>query len=336
MIQILKNPRAIGYILGVIFLALLPQFISSYHVMLFLSGLSFAVMALGHNLLLRYGGLLSFGHGAYFATGAYGVGLLSMYFPEHFSFELAMLACLGASFLVSALFGFVCVRHTRIFFSILTLALSMLLFAILEKAYEYTGGSDGIRIPIPTVLGHEFSGMRRVEFLCSHYYYILCGVAAAATVVLLAIVNSPFGKALQATRDNEVRAAMIGIRVKRTRWWAFVISGMFTGLSGGLWSFTAGHITPEVAHWGFSGEVVYMVLLGGFMIFEGPIVGAILFTYLKLYAIAETEYWMLIIGATLVLLVLLLPGGVTGGIAKLVNYLRGGNGKKAPAPAAGS
>jgi branched-chain amino acid transport system permease protein len=136
------------------------------------------------------------------------------------------------------------------------------------------------------------------------------------------IVHSPFGKALQSIRDNEVRAEMIGIRVKRYRWYAFILSGVFTGLGGALWSFVNGHVTPEVSEWVFSGEIVYMTLLGGFVVLEGPIVGAILFTYLRLYAQSMTQYWMLIIGVTLVVLVLLLPEGISGGIAKLMKRLK--------------
>ncbi len=322
MMKYLFSPRTAAYVAALVLLLFLPQFLSPYHLMLMESGLSLAIMALGLNLLLRYTGVLSFGHGAYFAAGAYAVGLLYMYLPDKFTFENAILAAVLASAAVSALFGFVCVRHTRIFFAILTLALSMLLFAVLEKAYHYTGGSDGIRIPIPTFFGYEFEGMRRFQFLCGPYYYIVVGIFSAATLMMLAIVNSPFGKALQGTRDNELRAEMIGIRVKRYRWYAFVISGTFSGLSGGVWSFVNGHITPEISNWVFSGEIVYMVLLGGFTIFEGPIIGALLFTYLRLYAVAMTEYWMLIIGATLIFLVLVLPSGVTGGLYSLFSRLK--------------
>jgi branched-chain amino acid transport system permease protein len=138
----------------------------------------------------------------------------------------------------------------------------------------------------------------------------------------MCIVNSPFGKALQSIRDNEVRAEMIGIRVRRYRWYAFVISGLFTGLGGALWSFVDGHVTPEIAEWIFSGEIVYMTLLGGFMVLEGPIIGAILFTYLRLYAVTFTQYWMFLIGATLIILVLLLPEGITGGFVKLFARMR--------------
>ncbi|MBT3259829.1 MAG: branched-chain amino acid ABC transporter permease, partial [Deltaproteobacteria bacterium] len=232
MKKYILNPRAACYAVALIVLLALPQFITPYHLTLMETGLSLAIMGLGVNLLLRYTGLLSFGHGAYFAAGAYAVGLLYMYLPDHFSFENAILAALLVSAAISALFGLVCVRHTRVFFSILTLALCMLLFAVLEKAYHYTGGSDGIRVPIPLFFGYEFEGMRRFQFLCGPYYYIVVGIFAAASLTMLAIVNSPFGKILQATRDNELRAEMIGIRVKRYRLYAFIISGTFSGLSG--------------------------------------------------------------------------------------------------------
>jgi branched-chain amino acid transport system permease protein len=136
------------------------------------------------------------------------------------------------------------------------------------------------------------------------------------------IVNSPFGKALQALRDNELRAELIGIRVRRYRLYVFIISGMFTGLGGALWSFINGHVTPDVSHWVFSGEIVYMTLLGGFAIFEGPIIGAMIFTFLKLYAMGSTQYWMFIIGITIIILVLLLPTGIAGGFKKLADRIR--------------
>lgn len=331
------NPRSVAYLGCFVLLLLLPRLLSliapqriaDYHLMQIEAGLIMAIMALGLNLLLRYTGVLSFGHGAYFAAGAYGVGLLQRwFFPETaVSLELAIVASVGVSFVISAIFGYICVRHTRIFFSILTLALAMLLFAVLEKAYNYTGGSDGIRVLVPTIFGQELD-MRRPEFLTGIYYYIVLGIFGTATLVMLAIVNSPFGKALQATRDNELRAEMVGIRVKLFRWYAFVISGTYAGLAGGLSSFATGHITPELSYWVFSGEAVYMVLLGGFTIFEGPIVGAVLFHYLLLYTSAWTEYWMLYLGAVLIVLVLFLPRGITGGVADLVGLF-----KRKPAPA---
>ncbi len=300
-----------------ILLLFMPKLLPVYHLMLLESGITFAIMCLGFNLLLRYTGLLSFGHGALFATGAYAVGMMGKYFPDLYRIEILIPVALLASLVVSAIFGFICVRHTRIFFSILALALSMVLYALLVKFYDITGGSDGIHIDLPIMFGKSYEGMKRFEFLSGAYYYFLICMFAVCTIFMLAIVNSPFGKALQSIRDNEIRAEMIGIRVRRYRLYSFILSGLFTGMGGALWSFVNGHVTPELAEWIFSGEIVYMTLLGGFMVLEGPIVGAILFTYLKLYAVSFTQYWMLIIGATLIVLVLLLPEGITGGFVKL-------------------
>jgi len=161
-----------------------------------------------------------------------------------------------------------------------------------------------------------------ISFLTGPYYYYSMALLLGLAFLMWRIVNSPFGKALQAIRDNEVRAQMIGIRVKRYRWYAFVVSGLFAGEAGSLWSFVNGHVTPEVSDWVFSGEIVYMTLLGGFTTFVGPILGAILFTFMKLYAMSLTQYWMLIIGATLIVIVLLLPGGLTGGMVSLYHRIR--------------
>ena len=313
----LGNPRWVTY--GIILLVLLfiPYLLPTHDLLLFEYGLTFAIVGLGFNLLLGYTGLLSFGHGAYFAAGAYTVAMMGKYLPQAYAMEILIPAALLFSLLVSIIFGFLCVRHTKIFFSILALSLSMLLFALLFKLYHLTGGSDGLRVPIPTMFGMAFKGIRRPLFLAGTYYYFLLAMFTLSFLIMRGIVSSPFGKALQAVRDNEIRAELIGIRVRRYRLYAFCISGMYAGLGGALWSFVNGHVTADLSHWVFSGEIVYMTLLGGFGIVEGPIVGAMIFTYLKLYAMGNTEYWMFVIGATLIILVLLLPNGVAGAAAAL-------------------
>lgn len=321
----MSKQKLITYAIILVILLFLPRFIPVYQLMLIESGITFAIMGLGFNLLLRYTGLLSFGHGALFATGAYTVGMMGMYFPDLYRIEILIPVSILVSLIVSAIFGFICVRHTKIFFSILALALSMVLFALLVKFYDITGGSDGIHIDLPIMFGKSYEGVRRFKFLSGGYYYFLIFFFLLCTLTMLAIVNSPFGKALQSIRDNEVRAEMIGIRVRRYRWYAFIISGVFSGIGGALWSFVNGHVTPEIAEWVFSGEIVYMTLLGGFMVFEGPIIGSILYTYLKLYAVSITQYWMFIIGATLIFLVLVLPEGITGGMVKIAKKIRFGN-----------
>jgi branched-chain amino acid transport system permease protein len=136
-------------------------------------------------------------------------------------------------------------------------------------------------------------------------------------------VNSPFGRALQAIRDNEVRAGFVGIRVRRYRWIAFVISGLFAGLAGALWVPLNGLTTPDILYWPFSGEIVFMTVLGGFRSFAGPIIGAVVFNYLRTYAVASTEYWQFLLGAVLVILVIALPTGIVGTINRVYGKLTG-------------
>ena len=320
--QVFKNPKRIAYVLIFVILLFVPRLLSIHDLMLFEYGLTFAIVGLGFNLLLGYTGLLSFGHGAYFAAGAYTVGMVAKYLPEAYRLEILIPAALLFSLILSIIFGFLCVRLTKIFFSILALSLSMLLYALLFKLYHITGGSDGLRIPLPAAFGFSFKGIRWPEFLSGTYYYFLLIMFAVSFVVMKGIVSSPFGKALQAIRDNEVRAELIGIRVRRYRLYAFCLSGLFVGLGGALWTFVNGHVTADLSHWVFSGEIVYMTLLGGFGIFEGPVVGAMLFTYLKLYAMGNTQYWMFVIGATLIVLVMLLPNGVAGAFVSLFAKLK--------------
>jgi len=320
--KVITRPKFIIYLFVILALLFLPRILSTFNLILFEYGLTFAIAVLGFNLLLGYTGLLSFGHGAFFAAGAYGVAMIAKYFPGLYSMEILIPSALLVSFIISAIFGFLCVRHTRIFFAILALALSMLVYALVFKFYYITGGSDGLSVKIPSMFGMTFEGIRRPQFLSGIYYYFLLGVFVFSFIIMKGIVNSPFGKALQALRDNELRAELIGIRVRRYRLYVFIISGMFTGLGGALWSFINGHVTPDVSHWVFSGEIVYMTLLGGFAIFEGPIIGAMIFTFLKLYAMGSTEYWMFIIGITIIILVLLLPTGIAGGFKKLADRIR--------------
>jgi branched-chain amino acid transport system permease protein len=309
----------------VIALALLPSLIDLYQTELLIYGLTFAIAALGFNLLLGYTGLLSFGHSAYFGTGAYAVAFVVRDLSVH-SMELCILAGVLSTLVISALFGYVCVRHTRVFFSILALALSQVLWSLAFKFFWVTGGTDGIRVPrnqIALLAGLvDFTGPGAYQkFVYSYYYYVLV-LFVVAVAVMWVIVHSPFGKALQAIRDNETRASFVGVPVRRYRWIAFVISGCFTGLAGALWVPLNGLTTPDILYWPFSGEIVFMTVLGGFRTFSGPIIGAIAFNYLKVYAVAGSQYWQLVLGGVLVVLVMVLPTGIVGTIGRLAARLR--------------
>jgi len=304
-------------------LALLPFFIGLYQIQLMTYALIAAIAALGFNLLLGYTGLLSFGHSAFFGIGAYSVAFLLRDAGIH-SMELYIAIGLPIAAVTSALLGYICVRHTRIFFGILTLALSQVVYSLALKFFWITGGTDGLRVARPTLLAGTltFTGAGAFQRFISAYYYYVLAVFAICVLIMWVIVHSPFGKALQAIRDNETRAAFLGLRIRRFRWVAFLISGTFTGLAGILWVPLNGLTTPEVLSWPFSGEIVFMTLLGGFRNFTGPIVGGLLFTYLKTYAVATTEYWQLLLGVVLVLLVMLLPTGIVGAISAAAAKLR--------------
>jgi branched-chain amino acid transport system permease protein len=229
---------------------------------------------------------------------------------------------------VAALFGVVCVRYTRIYFSILTLALSQVLWSLAFKFFWVTGGTDGLRVPTPALLGVSIAaGQDKMDYLAHRYYYYVLVIFLAAVGVMWVIVNSPFGKALQAIRDNETRAEFVGVQVWRYRWVAFLISGVFTGLAGALWVPLNGLTTPDILVWNFSGEIVFFTVLGGFKTFAGPIVGAVVFNYLKTFAVGYTVYWQMFLGIVLVTLVLVLPTGIMGMVARLAQKWR-----RAPEP----
>jgi branched-chain amino acid transport system permease protein len=287
-----------------------PHVVGPFHTLTLMYGLVFGIAALGFNLLLGYTGLLSFGHSAYFGAGAYTVALMVKYLKIG-SMELFLAASVLSCAAVAIVFGFVCVRYTRIFFGILTLALSQVLWSLAFKFFWVTGGTDGLRIPTPSLLGMD-PGTDKMEFLAFRYYYYVLAIFVLCALVMWVIVHSPFGKALQAIRDNETRAEFVGIRIRRYRLIAFVISGAFAGLAGALWAPLNGLATPDVLVWTFSGEIVFMAVLGGFHNFVGPIVGAVAFTYLKTYAVGLTVYWQLALGTVLVVLVLALPKGIMG------------------------
>jgi branched-chain amino acid transport system permease protein len=293
-------------------LGVLPWVIDPYQTILLAYGLVMAIAVLGFNLLLGYTGLLSFGHSAYFGVGAYAVAFMVKYLHVQ-SMELFLLGAVVASSLVTVVFGYVCVRYTRIFFSILTLALSQVLWSLAFKFFWVTGGTDGLRVPTPKLLGVVHAeGEDKIRFLTHGYYYYVLVVFALCVAVMWLVVHSPFGKALQAIRDNETRAQFVGIRIRAYRLVAFLLSGVFTGIAGALWVPLNGLTTPDILYWPFSGEIVFMAVLGGFRNFTGPIVGAVVFNYLKTSAVGFTVYWQALLGVVLVVLVMVLPTGIVG------------------------
>jgi branched-chain amino acid transport system permease protein len=320
--------RSLAYAVPVvIILLMLPYVVTPYQRILMSYGLIMAIAALGFNLLLGYTGLLSFGHSAYFGLGAYAVAFMVKYLHIT-SMELFLIGGLIATLLVTAVFGVICVRYTRIFFAILTMALSQVVWSLAFKFFWVTGGTDGLRIPTPMILNGLLTVPKnKIAFLSNTYYYYVLIVFIIFVALMWVIVHSPFGQALQAIRDNETRAAFLGVRVRRARWIAFMISGGFTGVAGILWAPLNGLTTPDILYWPFSGEIVFLTVLGGFGTFVGPIVGAVAFNYLKTYAVGLTVYWQLLLGSVLIVLVLALPTGIMGTLGRLRMRIKREEGK---------
>jgi branched-chain amino acid transport system permease protein len=316
--------RSLAYALPVaLVLLVLPRIVTPYQTILMSYGLIMAIAALGFNLLLGYTGLLSFGHSAYFGLGAYAVAFMVKYLHVA-SMELFVVGGVIATLVVTAVFGYICVRHTRIFFAILTMALSQVVWSLAFKFFWVTGGTDGLRVPTPILLnGLIQTPKNKIMFLSYTYYYYVLALFFICVVLMWVIVHSPFGQALQAIRDNELRATFLGVGVRRARWIAFMISGGFTGVAGILWAPLNGLTTPDILYWPFSGEIAFLTVLGGFGTFSGPIVGAVVFNYLKTYAVGLTVYWQLLLGTVLIVLVLALPTGIMGTLTRLAWTIRG-------------
>jgi branched-chain amino acid transport system permease protein len=272
-----------------------------------------ALFATSLNLLVGVTGLVSFGHAAYFGIGAYTTGLLMKKLGVPF-----LLAFPAAGVLAGALalvFGFFCVRLTRIYFAMLTLAFAQIVWAICFKWNEVTGGEQGMpEIPYPSfdwiaelpLVG----GWRTAEY----FYFLTLVLVALCLWVLRRIVGSPFGRMLTTIRENAERAEFIGVNVRRYELAAFVLAGVFAGLAGGLFGIFNRGVFPDFAYWTKSSEVLIMTLLGGMGTFYGPAIGALVLILLNQQIVAYTEYWPFVLGTILVVLLFVFPGGLAGAV----------------------
>lgn len=294
----------------VVLLAGLPWVAGRYTVYLTIQILILAVFALGFNLLFGYTGLLSFGQAGFFAVGAYACAKILLAVPN---LALGLLGGVAAAGVAALVLGVLSVRHTRIYFSMLTLAFGMMIYSIAWKWRDFTGGDDGLvgipRAPL-VIPGVGSLGFATVE----RYYYVVAVAALVAMWAAWRIVHSPLGLTLQGIRDSESRVEFAGIPVRRYRLAAFVIAGLYAGLAGALLPPLENTVTPPIAHWSTSAEPVLATLLGGMASFTGPIVGAALFFIIKDVIVRFTEHWLIWYGAIVVALVM----GFRGGVVRMV------------------
>jgi branched-chain amino acid transport system permease protein len=248
--------------------------------------------------------MVSFGQAAYLGIGGYTAGLLLKNIPG-LSFYLGLVAAPVGGALAALIIGYFCVRRTHIYFAILTLAFGHIVYLIAFKWYSFTGGDNGlIGIPVPAWIS---------EPSFANYYKFALVICVVAVYLLWRIVNSPFGKALTAIRENPERADFVGIPVDRYRLYAFVLVGAFSGLAGALIMINDRSVYPDLAHWTQSTQVLLMSLLGGVYTFFGPIVGALLLRTMDADITQNyPEIWQLFLGGVLVLILFGLPGGIVG------------------------
>jgi branched-chain amino acid transport system permease protein len=265
--------------------------------------IAYGLLAMSLNLLVGLTGLVSFGHAAYFASGAYTFGLLMQ--SERVSIPLAMLLAVGGTALIALLIGSICVRLKEIYFSFITLAFQMFIHSIILTWVDLTGGDQGLRggIPRPVFFGIDLNE--------AHTLYGFCVVVFVACLLAMRqIWQSPFGYTLRMIRDNPARANFLGVDVVRMKLGIFVLAATMASVAGVLLALFVSGAYPEFAFWTTSGEAIFMIMLGGTQVFLGPVIGAFLLQTLNHYVTIYTEHHGLVLGTVILVIVLGLRRGV--------------------------
>jgi branched-chain amino acid transport system permease protein len=262
-----------------------------------------ALFATSLNLILGFGGMVSFGHAAFFGVGAYTVALLMKKAGAPLGLALAAAPCVAA--VAAAIIGWFCVRLIGLYFAILTLTFGQLLYMLAFQWYTFTGGDDGIH------------GIPKPAFLGPINYYLLCLIIfLVCLLVMRMIVESSFGLSIKITRENPERAKFIGISVRRYQLINFVIAGFFAGLAGGLFTELNRFAQTEFLHWSKSGDAIFACLVGGMYSFIGPAIGSsvLIFLHIFIQQIHQSlvEIWAIFLGLILLGVVLFAPEGLVG------------------------
>ena len=300
-------------IIVVLLLICVPFTESRYLIDLSTEILVYALFALSLNVIIGFSGNVSFGHAAYFAIGGYANAiLLTTYgWPLIFAFPAAVIL----SGVAAAFVAYFCTRLTDIYFAMLTLAFSMLVWAIAFKWRSVTGGDDGfVGVTVPAFID------TRIPF-----FYFTLTIVTISCITLWLICHSAFGQSLIAVRENLTRAGFIGVNTRMMRGIAFVIAGTFAGVAGAIFAMYNRGVYTESAFWAESAQVLIMTLLGGMYSFFGPAIGAAALYLLERFSNEYTEYWPTVLGVILLIIVLVLPEGLVGLAKRLKSRFMGGN-----------
>lgn len=292
-----------GIIAAFILLVILPPILPSYWLTILTQMLIFGIMAMSLDVLMGYMGRPSFGHAAFFGVSAYAIAILST------RYQVGFLGCVATGFLlataIAALYGLLVAHAAGVYFLMITLALGMVIWGLAFRWVTMTGGDNGIAgIPRPD-LGIPISLEDPIFF----YYFVLF-VFVIVLFLLYIFIHSPFGQSLIGIRESESRMRILGYNTWLHKYLGYVVAGAFSGISGILWAYYNGFVSPMDAELTASFEVFLMVILGGPGTLIGPALGAGIIVFLKNFISAYTHRWLLIIGAIYILTILYAPGGV--------------------------
>ena len=307
--KILKDP----YLYMLIFFLLCPffPFLGKY-ITIITELLIWSLFALSFNLVLGYTGLPSFGQGAFYGAGTYAAALTYVHWSANSGnmfLPLLMASLVGGIF--TYLFGFLIKGKRGIYFALLTVAFTQILYVIAFRWNEVTGGETGIT----GLIRGQFFGINLSD--SKRYYFFVLLIVFVSYVVIRKITESPAGKTLMALKQNETRAQYLGYNTEKYCWYIFTISGVFAGLCGGLYCFLYNAAFADSLHWTKSGDVVMATLLGGGMVnFYGPLVGSTIFIIAREILSSIWDNWMLLYGASFVVVILFIPTGLLGLVEK--------------------
>ena len=292
--------RSLWVIATLVVLFLFPVFLDRFYVYLAAIILLTGLCATSLNFVRGYGGVYQFHHAVFYGAGAYGTALMIL--KTGLSPWLGFIVGPVVAAMLGFIIGLICVRLSKLYFGMLQISLGSLVWAIIYRWYSFTGGDDGIHgVPLPDIISSPNGG----------YYFTLI-VTSISMFVLYRMIKSPFGSALQGIRDNPVRSEMIGVNVRLQQLLALTIAGFFGGVAGALFVVVDNTVFPDMMFWTVSLELVIMCLLGGWLSYLGPMVGAAIIVLLRTYISGITVYWALALGIIMMLVIFFLPNGVLG------------------------
>jgi len=300
------HSRWLGLVAGIlIVLFILPLFAPRFYVYILALIYVTALLAMSLNMVAGYGGMFQFHHGVFYGVGAYAAALMltKTSLPVWIGFMVGP----AVAAVTGLIIGWFCVRLTKLYFGMLQISLGSLIWAVVFRWYSFTGGDDGIHgIPMPSLI----SSLNR------SYYFILI-IFVVCLILMYMIIKSPFGSTLQAIRDNSQRCEAVGVNVRHYQLAGIMVATFFAGVAGVLFVVLERSVFAEMLFWVLSLEMFIMCLLGGWFTFAGPIVGTTIIVALRTFVGKYTEYWTLILGIMLILVIFFLPEGVMGFVQDL-------------------